>query len=1202
MYYQHVHPGQQSFGTGDAGGKKRIEWDEGKDARGARRISSSSSSSSSSSAKGKRDHINSQQHQEQHERSLDNAARSVEMSISRGTAAKVVMRASSAPSGGKGRARSRGASRNTKTRSRAEDSPLATAIENPGRAPLGGVSADTKLADTPAARIRLRESKPESGGGSGGSNGNGGAAKSRAKSRGAAASAAGLRRLAASLEATINRSMSKFQHRLDQYELNLADMWNQRANISIHRVDGRGGAGGGGSVGAGSGGGNRGHEMSAEARAALFQHVLTEIRGEVRRASDSQMKELRQLRELITAVKAAAIAAASSTAAQQNAHSDEDSSIRQVLHSELDIERQQREEAIQKQDNQAQERHSVILNQLQAAAMAIAQFTDDQGTMVRSIDEKAALLLESSVPTLGQEIGGKLEMVEKAVSGISDRLRQKLDAGVSAMEAKIGVRMRDLQEQLAAGFAAELAAQHEAASSAARQFENRMEGVRDLIATSEKNILRKLNFNESVRVLRQEVEAFNIAAVDLLATRLEVLSEPVLLDTRMLGLDPSRLQAAARSDSVSHSPTNGKGSRAASPDRVPRLGGGFGRLSHGTQIDFSTAVTLIRFQGVGTLDPDEHDVTGIAVSRGSSPTAGSRHDQVSNEAAAETTPRNTDATNTALAALVARELGFPQNTVTLLRRSKSESQVHITAGALVDVQLDAYLLYAYADAAGNRTKHEFMNDEDTWYRCFVRTVNDLGGTAAQAVAVGTLAGPVRGQSSTPSEAARLYAKSTAAPVESSGTQRVPTVDLLCREFSPGKTVSAPRRFKAVPQRFLRPVDGAPCALNLDFEIWHNARMRQQFSHKHAVPLWDSAREGEAVVDPRSDSQGIPPTARTRSGSTEAKAFQDVHPSHLNRGRQHFRNSSAELSGAPPLPQPHSLAHAGVQAADVRGVLASGLRQMNLLMARQMERIVDALAVHEANREKQLRQQQRQQEELIVAQRRSVEFGDLPHQNHQEDSGTSTSATARSTQFGSKNPYGIVGRGLQHIDGTSPLSSNSVADRLDRIEQALSTLLQQGHSSSNVGSVSAPGMAGSVSDNADNSKQEAIDEPSDEELAVLEENLQKHLKTLTQAYERTVAAHRLRQQRKQGAQQNTSELQSASDRAPESSGSPESHFVSLDNLRESVDGLALNAHIFFVEMKRARGEEPAREGVAASGSTSEHVQHVDNVREGETSTQ
>ena len=116
------------------------------------------------------------------------------------------------------------------------------------------------------------------------------------------------------------------------------------------------------------------------------------------------------------------------------------------------------------------------------------------------------------------------------------------------------------------------------------------------------------------------------------------------------------------------------------------------------------------------------------------------------------------------------------------------------------MQLDAYLLHAYADASGKQTKHEFMNDEDTWYRCFVRSV-----TLPSHPSAGAGAG-------------RASSSGHGAPGSNAGPRAVPTVELLCREFSPGKTVSAPRRFKNVPQRFLRPADGGPCALNLDFEV------------------------------------------------------------------------------------------------------------------------------------------------------------------------------------------------------------------------------------------------------------------------------------------------------------------------------------------------------------------------------------------------
>jgi hypothetical protein len=92
---------------------------------------------------------------------------------------------------------------------------------------------------------------------------------------------ASLRKVAASLEASLTRGLGKFQRRLDVYEANLANMWNERATISVHRLDAPG--------------------ESPEARAALFEHVLTQLRAEIHAAAAATDRHAQHLDAAVAA-------------------------------------------------------------------------------------------------------------------------------------------------------------------------------------------------------------------------------------------------------------------------------------------------------------------------------------------------------------------------------------------------------------------------------------------------------------------------------------------------------------------------------------------------------------------------------------------------------------------------------------------------------------------------------------------------------------------------------------------------------------------------------------------------------------------------------------------------------------------------------------------------------------------------------------
>jgi len=412
------------------------------------------------------------------------------------------------------------------------------------------------------------------------------------------------------LESTINRSMSKFQHRLDEYEQNLAEMWNQRANISIHRV--------------GSSSNN-----SPQSNSLIFQHVLTEIKREVQNASKEQLKHIEDSR---TKLKAALNHTASSTQQRDERLSR---SIKQGFTSVQDA----HAKALARTDSIAEERHDAVMTSLKDAGAAIAQFTGGQsGALVATAENLHSLRMET-IPELERTMGGKFDAIAETVSDIDARLEKNLDAGIVSMEHKISEKLQDLQAQLADGLTSQREDQTKATKNVASQLDERIDSICDLISTSERNVLRKLNFTESARVVRREVSNFNSAIVDVLSSQLNALQDPRVLETRFVGLEPAHIRASAAAD----------------------VNGGFRKLDRNTKIDFSTAVSLVRFQGVGVLPPDAHDVTGMAQQEESASPAPDQEEQ-------------------SLSKVIANTLGLPPNNVALARRSKSESQLQITAG------------------------------------------------------------------------------------------------------------------------------------------------------------------------------------------------------------------------------------------------------------------------------------------------------------------------------------------------------------------------------------------------------------------------------------------------------------------------------------------------------------------------------------------
>lgn len=456
------------------------------------------------------------------------------------------------------------------------------------------------------------------------------------------------------------------------------------------------------------------------------------------------------------------------------------------------------------------------------------------------------------------------------------------------------------------------------------------------------------------------------------------------------------------------------------------------------------------------------------------------------------------------------------------------------------MQLDAYLLYAYADASGKQTKHDFMNEEDTWYRCFVRTVNENQHPV--------LASPKNRRSS------------RAVKASSSQKPSIPTVDLLCREFSPGKTISQPRRFKAVPQRFLRPANGAPCALNLDFEIWHDARCRRQFNSRFASSLWSE------------ESPGSPTKVL-------AEKEEPLTQSEPNRPRSR-RSSTVDSLGVPIAPS-HQPAVAS--ADDIRTAISAGIRQLNASVARQMERLIDALAIHEANQQRQLRQQQRQHEEFATAQRRAVEFG----------------ATPPAGATGTKDSIPAVVNGSLGFVGDNTL----LTQRLANIEKTLNVLVSNSEngssntrveqqSSSSVEEQPAPGEHSEV--NSDG-------------ISALELKLNGVFAELNKVYTQVCSEFGRRSDVDQSASQKAvtpkvvaapsaagsrapsqteAEISNDADARVQEGSEPDApsrddelavpsadETDKLQTLRESINGLALNAHVFFAELRKLQGNDP-----------------------------
>ena len=190
-----------------------------------------------------------------------------------------------------------------------------------------------------------------------------------------------------------------------------------------------------------------------------------------------------------------------------------------------------------------------------------------------------------------------------------------------------------------------------------------------------------------------------------------------------------------------------------------------------------------------------------------------------------------------------------------------------------------------------------------------------------------------------------------------------------------------------------------CLPSVPAQVWHDAKLRRAFSKKHTAPLWEHDQSGggdgsgslSAPTTSSPDAMGFSPRsaygARLISGGRSNQQQHQQHSLPLPRGGAPPVKHGRRASGSGPLPLPNPPGAGGFSSAedatlpgvagDVRAALSAGLRQMNRVMARQMERLVDALALHEANRQQQLRQQQRQQEQLAVAQRRVVDFGASP---------------------------------------------------------------------------------------------------------------------------------------------------------------------------------------------------------------------------------